>query len=242
MPTKVVVRLLPSSLTEDEFMKSIPEEFQSSVIDFTRFVSGKTVERPTPDNPNENARCYLNFHTYTSACDFVNKFHGKIFTDNRNDQYRAVAAFAPFQRTPKPWKQLKNSLENTIAEDVHFQDFISKGHRLIVEPPVAHKPTEIPSIAPLAKSLLNSTTLDSQRSKDSNRSSNRSKKPKPDAKEPTKESSQTKQPPKKANRQNKKGQTESKQKPKEEPTTHASDKKPHVADKKPKIQVLARKP
>jgi hypothetical protein len=152
MPAKVVVRLLPGNLSEDEFKASIPSEF-SADIDYIRFVPGRVSDRPSPDTPNENARGYINFRTYNVACDFITKFHGKSFTDSKNEGFRAVAAFAPFQRNPRPWKQLRNAIENTIEEDQHYFAWLENEEKGLMRTPSNHT-SVVSTVAPLAQSLL----------------------------------------------------------------------------------------
>jgi hypothetical protein len=122
LPTKVVVRLLPPTL-EDLVM---PEEF-SKAADWVKFVPGSRPENPSPENPQVNARLYVQFKTFQIASEFVTKFNGKVFSDDRGDNFRAVAAFAPFQRVPRKSKQLMNALDGTIESNEHFVSFIQNG-------------------------------------------------------------------------------------------------------------------
>jgi hypothetical protein len=123
LPTKVVVRLLPPSLSEEEFKKAIPETFFSEV-DHMKFFQGTYHDTPFVESPNVNGRCYVNFKTFKTASEFVQKLHGQSFEDPQDGQaYRCVATIAPFQRIARPWKSLKNLIENQIETEDHYKAF-----------------------------------------------------------------------------------------------------------------------
>ena len=158
LPTKVVVRLLPPSLTEEEFMKSIPDKWEEE-IDYKKFSNGVYHESPTVETPNVNSFCYLNFKSFRSASEFVQKFHGTVFESPGTDgeTFRAVAAIAPFQRVPRPWKCMKNLLQNTIEEDAEYKQFLANQTDSSRGIPVSsytfdHEKSE-QFISPLVKSL-----------------------------------------------------------------------------------------
>ncbi|EER20256.1 hypothetical protein Pmar_PMAR010017 [Perkinsus marinus ATCC 50983] len=78
--SKVVIRLLPPSITEDQLWQSIPEGVKGSIV-WRYFVAGSQPKRPTISVPAVNSRCYLEFETKQQAFDFVNSFHGHKFVD-----------------------------------------------------------------------------------------------------------------------------------------------------------------
>jgi len=125
LPTKVVVRLLPPSLCENEFFKLIPPHLETE-IDYKKFSTGVYLESPSIETPNVNACCYLNFKSFKSATEFIQKFHGTVFTDTTGETYRAVASIAPYQRVARPWKSMKNLLENQIEADEHYKGFCDR--------------------------------------------------------------------------------------------------------------------
>ena len=122
LPTKVVLRLLPPTITEQEVLEVVPKEFE---FDYSSFVPGRRLAKPSPENPNLNARMYFAFKEFQIASEFITKLHGKVLSDAKGTAYRIVAAFAPFQRTPRTWKQLKNPHEGTIESVDHFKNFIN---------------------------------------------------------------------------------------------------------------------
>ena len=126
LPTKVVVRLLPPSLTEEDFFDKLPPQFKNcqEEIDYTKYIPGCYNESPSVEVPNVNSRCYINFKSFKAASDFITKFHGTRFEENSTGiTYRAVAALAPFQRVPRPWKSMKNLMDNQIYADEHYTKF-----------------------------------------------------------------------------------------------------------------------
>lgn len=124
LPTKVVLRLLPPTITQEEILEAIPaKEFE---FDYISFVPGRNSDKPSPENPNLNARIYLSLKSFQTACDFITKIHGKVLlSDPKGTPYRIVAAFAPYQRIPRSWKQLRNPHEGTIECTDHFKNFMS---------------------------------------------------------------------------------------------------------------------
>ena len=125
LPTKVVIRLLPPEINEEDVVKCVPDSV-SSEIDWSHFCPGQRPTKPTPENPVVNSRMYFNCKNFSSACELITKLHGKVFVDPRGESYRAVSAFAPFQRVPRAWKKLKNIHEGTIDKEIHYQKFVSE--------------------------------------------------------------------------------------------------------------------
>lgn len=138
LPTKVVVRLLPPLISDEDICKCIPENLAGE-IDWREFCQGVRPERPSPENPVLNSRMYLSFKKFRIACDFMTAMHGKVFIDDKGETFRAVAAFAPFQRVPRRWKQLKNLHQGKIESEKHYQEFIEKVGRGPEKP----KPTPV---------------------------------------------------------------------------------------------------
>ncbi len=129
LPTKIVIRLLPPSIEESEILALVPNS-----VEWHKFVAGKRPEVASPENPIVNSRMYLQFKSFGAASEFISKFHGKIFHDKEtHTAFRAVAAFAPFQRIPRPAKQLTNPLDGKIEDQDHFQTFLEDGPAKITD-------------------------------------------------------------------------------------------------------------
>ncbi|XP_022200502.2 regulator of nonsense transcripts 3B [Nilaparvata lugens] len=118
-PTKVVVRRLPPSMTEEEFLQQVEP---LPPVDFMYFVQA--------DNslaPNNFCRAYLNFVNQQDIFIFTQKFDNYVFVDNKGIEYPAVVEFAPFQRIPKqrPNKK-KDSKSGTLETDPFYVSFLEK--------------------------------------------------------------------------------------------------------------------
>ncbi|KAF4700290.1 hypothetical protein FOZ63_004898, partial [Perkinsus olseni] len=126
---KVVVRLLPPTITEEQLWKSIPETVKGSVV-WRYFVPGVQPKRPSITSPAVNSRCYLEFDSKQRAADFVNSFHGHKFVDHLGETYRAVVCAAPWgrcmpggsSRRPRHSRDVK---EGSIDRCKYFKDFIA---------------------------------------------------------------------------------------------------------------------
>ena len=126
LPCKVVIRLLPPLIEESQVLRG-GFDSKKSLVESIKFVPGNRPDRPSPENPTVNSRMYIQFKSFQAACDFINKFHGTIFQDDKGDSFRAVAAFAPYQRDTRPGRQLQNALDGTFEGCDHFQNFVEKG-------------------------------------------------------------------------------------------------------------------
>ncbi|KAF4690441.1 hypothetical protein FOZ60_017432 [Perkinsus olseni] len=126
---KVVVRLLPPTITEEQLWKSIPETVKESVV-WRYFVPGVQPKRPSITSPAVNSRCYLEFDSKQRAADFVNSFHGHKFVDRLGETYRAVVCASPWGRCmpggsgrrPRHSRDVK---EGSIDKCKYFKDFIA---------------------------------------------------------------------------------------------------------------------
>lgn len=117
-PTKVVVRLLPPLITEDELLSTIAEEHVTNATHRT-FIVGRRVKG---DKPSLNALCYLYYKTAEHADAFIRDYHGHQFVDDQGEQFRAVACYAPYQKVPKT--RGKDPREGTIEDDEAYQLFV----------------------------------------------------------------------------------------------------------------------
>eukprot|EP00923_Selenidium_pygospionis_P043513 GHVN01075103.1.p1 GENE.GHVN01075103.1~~GHVN01075103.1.p1 ORF type:complete len:502 (-),score=63.62 GHVN01075103.1:85-1590(-) len=119
--TKVVVRLLPPNVTEDEFFSTI-KEFETC-INWREFIPGK--RRRTPSKPSRNAVAYLNFNTTEDADRFIRCYHGHQFIDELGVYYKAVAAMAPYQKVPKVKKNDKKKDSAATAAIYSDPDYLA---------------------------------------------------------------------------------------------------------------------
>ena len=106
--TKIVVRHLPSKMTEPEFLEAVdplPE------CDYVRFVEA--------DETLGNlglTRAYINFKNVEDLYHFKEKFDGYVFIDKKGNEAQCLVEYAPFQKTPNVAKRNKKDLKtNTIG-------------------------------------------------------------------------------------------------------------------------------
>ncbi|XP_068733885.1 regulator of nonsense transcripts 3B-like [Montipora capricornis] len=114
-PTKVVIRRLPPTLTEDQLREDLggfPEH------DFFYFVGGDM-----SFGPMSFSRAYINFKNRDDIVKFRDQFDGYCFVDNRGVEYPAVVEYAPYQGIPKK-KAKKDPKIGTISEDPDYLAFL----------------------------------------------------------------------------------------------------------------------
>lgn len=129
---KVVVRLLPPEITEDELLGTFPETHVSHVK-WKSFEAGKKYKGES--KATRNARCYLQFDAAEYAEQFIKDYHGHHFVDGHGEQFRAVACYAPYQKVPRA-KPQKDPRDGTIFDDPLYQEFVeSLGEKKTFEPP-----------------------------------------------------------------------------------------------------------
>ncbi len=113
---KVVVRLLPPMITEEEFLNSIPPNLLKNTIGksfipgqrSSNFLNNFVGSQPTQI---QNARCYFYFKNSFSASEFIKTYHGTSIVDERGLSYRAVCGVAPFQKVPKIIKKIEQNFD-----------------------------------------------------------------------------------------------------------------------------------
>jgi len=154
-PTKVVVRLLPPLITENELMGTIGDEHKSNVS-IQSFVPGRRVKGES--KPSRNATCYLYFGDTDQADLFIRAYHGHAFVDDLGQHFRAVACYAPYQKVPKQKSAKEDPREGKIEEDAMYKQFLetlAKPKEAFVapeDPKLAAKPLD-PSATPLLQHL-----------------------------------------------------------------------------------------
>ncbi|XP_031626703.1 regulator of nonsense transcripts 3B-like [Contarinia nasturtii] len=113
---KVVIRRLPPTMTEDEFVKQIepiPDH------DYFYFVAADWSL-----GVNATCRAYVNFCNQNDIFIFRDKFDGYVFVDNKGTEYPAVVEFAPFQGLPKGKSRKKDHKASTIENEQHYLTFL----------------------------------------------------------------------------------------------------------------------
>lgn len=125
-PTKVVIRRLPPSFTEDQLKEELggfPEH------DFLYFVGSDM-----SFGPLSFSRAYINFKNRDDIIKFRDQFDGYCFVDSRGVEYPAVVEYAPYQGVPKK-KAKKDPKVGTILEDPDYLAFIESLKEASEPPP-----------------------------------------------------------------------------------------------------------
>ncbi|KAM7343729.1 UPF3 regulator of nonsense mediated mRNA decay [Cochliomyia hominivorax] len=117
-PTKVVIRHLPPTMTEEEFLKQIdplPDH------DFYYYA-----EADWSLGFDATCRAYITFKNYDDVFLFRDRFDGYVFVDNKGNEYAAIVEFAPFQGFLKNKSRNSDNKVNTIEQESHYQQFLKK--------------------------------------------------------------------------------------------------------------------
>ncbi|CAE7511599.1 UPF3 [Symbiodinium pilosum] len=117
---KVVVRLLPPEITEDELIATVSETHLKRTT-WRNFQAGKRYRGEA--KPSVNARCYFLFDQEENAEKFIKDYHGHQFVDGQGESFRAVACFAPYAKVPRQ-KVTKDARDGTIFEDATYKQFL----------------------------------------------------------------------------------------------------------------------
>nr|CAG4649254.1 EOG090X04G9 [Scapholeberis mucronata] len=118
-PTKVVVRRLPPTMTEEIFIEQISPLPENDLFYFVKGEQHVGV-------PNFS-RAYINFLNIEEIFTFQEKFDGYVFLDEKGVEYPAVVEFAPYQRISRyPEPGSKEDKCNTIDNDPHYLQFVKR--------------------------------------------------------------------------------------------------------------------
>nr|CAD7199197.1 unnamed protein product [Timema douglasi] len=115
--TKVVIRRLPPSLTEESFLEHIKPLPSTEHFYFVK--AEKRLKQ------NAFSRAYIKFVKQDDIWQFKERFDNHPFIDNRGAEYRAVVEFAPFQGVPvSDWKQNNGCKVGKLENDRKYLDFL----------------------------------------------------------------------------------------------------------------------
>ncbi|CAK1540088.1 unnamed protein product [Leptosia nina] len=113
--TKIILRRLPSSMTEEAFLEQV-----SPIPEHDYFYFAK------PDSSLGNnlySRAYINFVNVDDIYLFRDKFDGYVFLDEKGVEHVGIVEYAPFQRIPKK-KKKKDPKCGTLESDPIYQEFL----------------------------------------------------------------------------------------------------------------------
>lgn len=116
-PTKVIVRRLPPSMTQDEFISQV-----SPIPDYDYIYA---VKGDMSLGENAFSRVYINFIKSDDIYLFKEKFDNYVFVDGKGHEYAAVVEFASFQKIPKKrGKPRPDPKISTVETDPLYLEFI----------------------------------------------------------------------------------------------------------------------
>ncbi|CAN7997570.1 unnamed protein product, partial [Ixodes hexagonus] len=114
--TKVVIRRLPPTMSEDQFLDQISPVPEN---DYMYFVKGNKSL-----GPNAFSRAYINFLNQDEIFIFKEKFDEYVFLDEKGNEYPAIVEYAPFQKIPKRRTRKKDPKCGTIEQDPEYLKFL----------------------------------------------------------------------------------------------------------------------
>ncbi|XP_018340910.1 PREDICTED: regulator of nonsense transcripts 3B-like isoform X2 [Trachymyrmex septentrionalis] len=133
--TKVVIRRLPPSMTQDQFLEQVSP---LPVHDYLYFVKADMSL-----GQFSFSRAYINFMEQQDIFMFREKFDNYVFLDSKGVEYPAVVEFAPFQRLPKKRVGKKKDIKcGTIESDSYYISFLENLKNQEIDSSVAQSKTE----------------------------------------------------------------------------------------------------
>ncbi|KAL5843413.1 hypothetical protein ACOSQ4_009371 [Xanthoceras sorbifolium] len=127
--TKVVIRRLPPSLSQSDFLSLIHDRIADRHNWFA-FRPGKSSHKN-----QRHARAYLELKRPEDVYEFAELFDGHVFVNDKGAHFKATVEYAPSQRVPKPCSK-KDSREGTIYKDPDYLEFLK-----LIAKPVEHLPS-----------------------------------------------------------------------------------------------------
>ncbi|XP_038050627.1 regulator of nonsense transcripts 3A-like isoform X2 [Patiria miniata] len=113
--TKVVIRCLPPTLTEADFLEQISPLPDNNYLSFVQ--ADRSLEI------SAFCRAYINVINQEDILPFRDQWDGYPFTDTKGTEYPAVVEFAPYQKIPKKQCRKVDPRCGTIENDDDFQAF-----------------------------------------------------------------------------------------------------------------------
>ncbi|XP_053980893.1 regulator of nonsense transcripts 3A [Hylaeus volcanicus] len=133
--TKVVIRRLPPTMTQDQFLEQVSPLPENDYLYF--------VKADMSMGQFAFSRAYINFAEQQDIFMFREKFDNYVFVDSKGTEYPAVVEFAPFQRLPKKRVGKKKDLKcGTIESDPYYVSFLESLKNQEAESNVAQPKTE----------------------------------------------------------------------------------------------------
>lgn len=180
---KLVIRRLPPSMREDDFLKQVSPLPNHDYFCFFESISGL--------GPHSYSRAYINFVTPEDMSNFKDRFDNYVFLDNEGHEYPAVVEQSLWHKSPKNgpfYKELKakenddksaaqkqqldepshsnsDTLMHGIEQDSDFIEFVSKLQAQKERP----QKSPIQTLETNLDELTNAANTNCSRNKDSNK-------------------------------------------------------------------------
>ncbi|XP_072767744.1 uncharacterized protein Upf3 isoform X1 [Anoplolepis gracilipes] len=133
--TKVVIRRLPPTMTQDQFLEQVSPLPEYDHLYF--------VKADMSLGQFAFSRAYINFIDQQDIFVFREKFDNYVFIDSKGVEYPAVVEFAPFQKLPKKRVGKKKDLKcGTIESDLYYISFLESLKNQETDSSVAQSKTE----------------------------------------------------------------------------------------------------
>lgn len=114
--TKVIIRRLPPDFTEEKLLEKLSP---LPPHNYFYFAPGD----PTL-GPHGCSRAYISFAELPSILPFRDQLDGSVFETEKEQKYRAIVEFAPYQNIPKKSKRKPDTRCGTIEQDADYQAFL----------------------------------------------------------------------------------------------------------------------
>ncbi|XP_073308070.1 regulator of nonsense transcripts UPF3-like isoform X2 [Primulina huaijiensis] len=115
--TKVVVRHLPPTISQSNFIEQIDSRF-SGRYRWLSFRPGKSSQKHIT-----YSRASIDFNKSDDVLEFAEFFNGHVFVNEKGTQYKTIVEYAPSQRVPKNWLK-SDGREGTILKDTEYLEFL----------------------------------------------------------------------------------------------------------------------
>ncbi|XP_017481209.1 PREDICTED: regulator of nonsense transcripts 3B-like [Rhagoletis zephyria] len=120
--TRVVVRQLPPTMTEEQFLNDI-----SPLPEYSEFYF---VNGDLSLGEFAFSRAYFKFKNFEEMLIFKDKFDDYVFLDSKGNEFPAIVEFAPLQKMPRPSSEAKKTKQdikmNTIESDPEYIAFVEE--------------------------------------------------------------------------------------------------------------------
>ncbi|GAY66064.1 hypothetical protein CUMW_245760 [Citrus unshiu] len=133
--TKVVIRHLPPSLSQNDLLALFRDHFNDRYNWFC-FRPGKSSYKH-----QRYSRAYVELKKPADVFEFAELLNGHVFVNEKGAQFKAIVEYAPSQRVPKPFSR-KDSREGTIFKAVFGFDVDNKDPDYLEFLKVIAKPAE----------------------------------------------------------------------------------------------------